>query len=85
MLREELMRSLSELPQTETGDDRRRAGEIAHKLRSSARYCAAPHLEQAAERLEKEARTGSGALLELKQALRQAIQEILDLKDPYVS
>ena len=55
----------------------------AHKLRSSARYCAASRLETAAEKAERAAMV-SDAIAESRRELLLAVDEILAMADPYL-
>src|SRR4051812_47148579 len=59
--------------------------DIAHKLRSSARYCAAPRLEQAAEQADKLSRAiaAPGLIDQSRRELLLAMEEILAMPDPY--
>src|SRR5690349_11112467 len=60
-------------------------GDIAHKLRSSARYCAAPRLEMAAGQAEKLSRAAPapGLIDQSRKELLLAMEEILGMSDPY--
>ena len=58
---------------------------IAHKLRSSARYCAALNLELAAEAAEQAAirSVATDQMSEARDGLLRAVNEILHLQNPY--
>ena len=77
ILQDELKKSLETL--TRTGDAVE-ISRLAHKLRSSARYCAAAELEAAAE--DCELRYGDDPVAR-KTSLIEAIQRLLGEENPY--
>jgi HPt (histidine-containing phosphotransfer) domain-containing protein len=60
--------------------------DISHKLRSSARYCAAPRLEKAADKAEKDGRAAKtpDTIAQSRRELLLAVDEILGMTDPHL-
>ena len=59
---------------------------IAHKLRGSARFCAAERLERAAHAAETTAQSAGGSTQGLADACKEllaAVLELMALEDPY--
>lgn len=79
ILQDELRKALVDLQCAEFLDADAR--KLAHKLRSSARYCAAPNLEQTAEDCELAPHDEN--LVEHRNRLATAIQDVLNLPLPY--
>jgi CheY-like chemotaxis protein/HPt (histidine-containing phosphotransfer) domain-containing protein len=82
MLRRELEEQRGRLGDPETDPDALR--EMAHKLRASARYCAAPELESRATQLEQALLDDAGveAIESARLGLDRAIGAVLGLKPP---
>lgn len=79
ILQEELKTALSDLSNPDMEEESVR--KLAHKLRSSARYCAAEELEKAAEKCELS--EPDGKMREHTQSLVAAIESLLNQKNPY--
>jgi HPt (histidine-containing phosphotransfer) domain-containing protein len=85
LLRRELTQIADTLQQESCMLEAEKLGAMAHKLRSSARFCAAARLEQAAEAAEQAARDIRDPL-ELSASCKHllaAILELLALRHPY--